>query len=571
MTELRPHLPVACFLLAVVRAAGAEDSQEPRFEDVATRAGLDFVHEHGGSGQKYLVETMGSGACFLDYDLDGDPDLFLPQGAPLPGFQDETMLRNSLYRNEGVDPDGQVRFRDVTDVAGVGDQGWGMGCAAADIDGDGDADLLVTNFGPDLLFRNNGDGRFTDVTDTAGVGDPRWSASAAFADADGDGDLDLYVTHYVDFTVETHQVCGTQFGRQSSYCHPEAYTPVPDSFYRNRGDGTFEEANEAFGQVAAGNGLGVVWSDFDNDSRIDLYVANDSSPNFLFLNRGEGRFREVGLLHGVAVNEDGRTEAGMGIEVADFDGDGLQDIFVTHLDMETNTLYRNMGRGRFVDWSRHSGIGVPSFLSVGFGVVSLDYDLDGDLDLLVANGHVLDDVEDNQWTSVTYAQPMHLLENDGTGRFRETGKRHGAALSEPLVGRGLAIADVDADGDLDALVTATRDRVRLLLVQGSGGSWVQFDLRQPGGNRLGIGASLSLEAGGRQQHRELRAGASYLSQNSITAHFGLGSASGPFTMTARWPDGARQSVRGLAAQRRYLLHRAPGLARSRTPPGGGTP
>ena len=524
------------------------------FKDASEAAGIRFVHEHGGSGEKYMVETMGSGACFLDYDDDGDPDLYLVQGAALAGFQGATDLTNVLYRNEGLNGDGMVRFRDVTTRAGVGDPGWGMGCAAADIDGDTDIDLLVTNFGPDRLYRNEGDGTFTDITQAAGVGDSRWSASAAFADADADGDLDLYVTHYVDHTIEADRPCGTLLG-QRSYCPPGAYSPVPDSFYRNRGDGTFAEEPAAVPAGSPGNGLGVVWSDLNQDQRPDIYVANDSSPNFLFVNQG-GTFREEGLIAGVAVNDDGRWEAGMGVEAADLNGDGLVDLFVTHLAMETNTFYRNLGNGQFADASLPSGLGPLSYRLVGFGTAALDFDLDGDLDLLVVNGHVEDTPEDS-FDNITYAQQPQLLENTGNGRFRDTGSAHGAIFSERLVGRGLALADVDRDGDLDAVMTTSRGRARLLLASGAAGSWIELDLRQKGPNPLAVGARVTLRSGSRMQVREVRTSSSYLSQNDRILHAGLAGAREAL-VDVQWPGGPREMFGPLRAGRLHRLQHGTG-------------
>ena len=525
------------------------------FEDVTSSAGIRFVHEHGGSGRKFMVETMGSGACFLDYDQDGDPDLYLVQGAPLPGFAGPAGLRNALYRNEGVDADGTVRFLEVTADSGAGDAGWGMGCAAADVNGDGTLDLLVTNFGPDVLLRNNGDGTFSDITAAAGVGDPRWSTSASFADVDGDGHLDLYVARYVDFSVSNHRRCGPPVAEMRSYCHPGVYNPVPDSFYRNRGDGTFVEEPLNRDATAPGHGLGVVWTDVNGDGRQDLYVANDGSPNFLFLNR-DGSLHEAGLLAGVAVNEDGEPEAGMGVEASDLDGDGRVDLFVTHLEMETNTLYRNLGDGQFVDWSLPSGIATASLRRVGFGTAAIDYDLDGDLDLLIANGHILDDAE-FFFQNVTYAQPMQLLENDGSGRFRDVGRAHGQIFSKPIVGRGLATADVDGDGRLDAVVTSSQGPARLLRARGATGSWIELDLRQPGHNPFAIGARLTIVAGDLRQVREVRSASSYLSQNALTVHAGLGAVE-EVSVIVQWPAGGTEMFQALTGGGRRILRQGAG-------------
>ena len=549
----RSHLHLALWTALGAVATAAADG--PRFDEIASRAGIAFLHEHGGTGTKYMVETVGSGVCFLDYDGDGDADLYLVQGAAMPGFEPGRALRNALYRNEGPGPEGLPRFVEVTDKAGVGDDSWGMGCAAADIDGDADLDLLVTNFGPDVLYRNEGDGRFTDVTSAAGLGDPRWTASAAFGDADGDGSLDLYITGYVDFTIENHRACGAIAKGMVSYCHPEAYQPIADLFYRNRGDGTFRNATADLGTVRPGNGLGVLWSDLDDDGRLDIFVANDATPNFLFHNSGDGIFRETALVQGVAVNEDGNSESGMGVESADFDGDGWFDLFVTHLDTQTNTLYRNLGKGRFLDWSIPSGVAQPSLLHVGFGTAAIDFDLDADLDLIVTNGHVLDNVTETHFSTVTYPERMHLLVNDGTGRFREAGRAHGEIFEELIVGRGLAVADLEHDGDLDVAVTESRGPARLLLSSGAEGRWIQVDLEQPGPNRNAVGAKVTIGTDARLQLREVRSGSSYLSQNALTLHAGLGGGS-TATLEVRWPDGAHDRFRDLPADRRYRLRRA---------------
>jgi hypothetical protein len=540
-------------LLPLLAAAIPAAAAGVIFEDGARQAGLDFVHEHGGSGRKYMVETVGSGVCFLDYDNDGDADLYLLQGAALPGFEAEGELRNALYRNDSKV--GKVRFVDVTEEAGVGERSWGMGCTAGDIDGDGDLDLMVTNFGPDVLYRNNGDGKFTDITAAAGVGDPRWSSSAAFADADGDGDLDLYVVHYVDHSVENNRRCGAPVRGQVSYCNPSSYSPVPDSFYRNRGDGTFQEDPDALVPMAPGHGLGLVWSDLDRNGWPDLYVTNDGSPNFLFLNQA-GKFEEMALLSGCAVNEDGMPEAGMGVEAQDFDGDGNTDLLVTHMAMETNTLYANQGNGQFVDRSQPSRLGAASIRRVGWGVAGLDYDLDGDLDLLVANGHVLDDPELHQ-ENVPFAQKPQLLENDGHARFRDTGAEHGTVFSHAMVGRGVALADVDGDGDLDAAVTTSRGPVWLLLARGAEGTWIQLDLRQPEGNRFAVGARVTIQAGGKRQTREVRSASSYASQSALPLHAGLAGADEAL-VTVRWPQGGSEVFGPLEAGKRHLILKGEG-------------
>ena len=547
---MHSSLRFLCTSILAALVCGAAPAAPPvQFRETARASGIDFLHRYGGSGMKYLLETMGSGGCFLDYDGDGDDDLFLAQGAPLRGHEGEGGWLDALYRNDGVQ-DGIVQFHDVSRAAGIGDLLWTMGCTAGDVDGDGDPDLLMTNHGPDVLYRNDGDGRFTDVSVASGIAGEGWSASAAFGDADRDGDLDLFVTHYVDFTVDNHKICEPLERGHPSYCEPQVYNPVPDTFFRNRGDGTFEDATGALGPVSPANGLGIIWGYLDDDDWPDIYVTNDAQANHLLINRGDGTFRDRALVAGAAVSEDGIAEAGMGIEAADVDGDLRLDLFVTHLTWETNTLYHNLGDGRFVDWSFPSGVGAPSVRFLAFGTGALDFDRDGDLDLLVANGHFLDDAA-RFWEEVTYAQPLHLLENDGSGRFREVGAAHGAVFAGRIVGRGLAFADLDHDGDQEALVTISRDHVRLLVPDGAPGAWMQIDVERAGGGPA-VGARILLQGSEQRQVREVRTASSYLSQSSMTIHAGLGAAA-TASLQVRSPAGSLQRFAGLPTDRRYRL------------------
>ena len=360
------------------------------FEDITGSAGLDFVHIHGGTGRKYLPETMGSGGAVLDFDNDGWMDLYLVQSGYLPGNADgRPVPGNRLFRNRG---DGT--FEDVTAKAGVGNRGYGMGAVAADYDNDGDKDLYVVNFGPDALYQNNGDGSFVDVTVQAGISDQSWGSGAAFFDANRDGHLDLYVVNYLDFAIAKHVDCGSKSKGILSYCSPDVYEMAADIFYESNGDGTFTDATEAAGlavQNGNGKGLGIVAADYTGDGWPDIYIANDSTPNFLFTNRGDGTFEEAGLWLGASHNEDGMTEAGMGIDAGDVNGDGYLDIVVTNLSNEANALYLG-GKHGFSHESRSAGIFVPSLLPLGFGVDLFDVDNDGDLDIFVANGHVIDNI-----------------------------------------------------------------------------------------------------------------------------------------------------------------------------------
>jgi hypothetical protein len=537
----------------------------PYFTDVTAQSGISFRHVHGGSGTKYIAETMGSGVCWFDADGDGRPDLFLVNGASLPGFKAAAPPRDALYRNNG---DGT--FTDITARSGIhdpgarpGETGYGMGCAAGDVDNDGDADLYVTNFGPNVLYRNNGDGTFTDVTARAGVGDPRWGASCAFADYDADGWLDLYVANYLDFTVEKNVFCGSWKRGRPSYCHPDAYAAAPHVLYRNRGDGTFEDATQKAGvRRTDGKGMGVVWGDYDGDGDVDLYVANDSTPNFLFMNSGDGTFRDATLTGGAAFSEEGKTQAGMGTDAGDYDGDGDLDLFVTNLDMEYNALYRNTGRGTFEDFSFPSGVAEPSMRDVGFGARFFDFDNDADLDIFVGNGHILDDIEDYN-DVLSYQQPSQLLENVG-GRYRDATAAAGPAVQARGVVRGVAMADYDADGDLDVALSESNRPARLLRNErGQDSSWLEIDLAGTRSNRDGIGARVTLLALGRRQIQEVRSGTSYCSQHELRLHFGLGGAGSYDGIEIRWPSGLAERFPGGAARRVIRLEEGKGSATAR--------
>jgi hypothetical protein len=541
-------------------ASQAPGAALPRltFTDVTAAAGIRFRHVHGGSGTKYIVETMGSGLCWLDYDRDGRADLYLVNGAPLPGFKAGETPRNALYRNLG---DGA--FTDVTERAGLtgiknGVKAYGMGCAAGDIDNDGDLDLYVTNFGPNALYRNNGDGTFTDISAASGTDDPRWGSSAAFADYDGDGLLDLYVANYLDFTVATNVYCGDWRRGLRSYCHPDAYAAPTQVLYHNLGGGRFEDVTRKAGVLRAdGKGMGVGWGDYDNDGDLDLYVANDSTPNFLFLNKGDGTFRDATLSSGAAFSEEGKTQAGMGVDAGDYDGDGDLDLFVTNLDMENNALYRNRGNATFDDQSFPAGVAEPSFLLVGFGTHFFDYDNDGDLDIFVGNGHILDDIPMYN-DMVTYEEPCQLLENLG-GRFREVTAAAGEALTRPGVVRGVAMSDYDGDGDLDVALSQSNRPARLLRNQGgNAGGWLEVDLAAKRGNPDGIGSRLTLRAGGRQQIQEVRSGSSYCSQHDLRQHFGLGRETAYEWVEVRWPSGKRERFPGGAGNRLLRLEEGKG-------------
>ena len=434
-----------------------------------------------------MVETMGSGGGFIDYDNDGDLDIVLVNGAPLPGYRGTARPSDALFRN-----DGSGSYTDVTAGSGIEDNAYGMGLCAGDYDNDGFTDLYITNFGPDALLRNAGDGHFADVTRASGTGDPYWSTSCAFLDHDGDGDLDLYVANYVSFRPDDNKYCGDYAAGIRAYCHPNVYKGEPDSFFRNEGDGTFTEASAVTGLVnGGGNGLGVATGDYDNDGDVDIYIANDKTPNVLYRNDG-GRFTDVTLQAGVGYSLEGTAQAGMGTDFGDYDGDGDLDIVVTNLDFEYNNLYRNDPGGVFSDVAFPSGTGAVSLPFVGFGADFFDANNDGRMDLAIANGHILDNAPYFN-DATTYAQRAFLFLGAGNGRMDEVGLK--AGLGEPIVGRGLSSGDIDGDGDLDMLMTECGGRPRLLrneMAAAAAASWVVLRLVGRASNRSAIGARVTI-------------------------------------------------------------------------------
>jgi len=527
-----------------------------QFSDVAERIGITFKHENGASPDKLLPETMSGGVVIFDYNNDGLPDLFFVNGG---SFVDKKVAANAhhhLYRNTG---DG--KFADVTDSSGIGTFGFGMGGCAADYDNDGWPDLYVTAVGGNKLYHNTQNNSFADVTDSAGVGAGLWSASCAFGDIDNDGNVDLYVTRYVDFAPDKTKVC-TLFQDVRSYCHPSVYKSVPDILYRNNGDGTFTDVTKESGVYKAGNGLGVVFGDYDDDGWIDIYVANDATPNFLFHNKGKGVFEEVGLWSGTAVGVDGKPLAGMGTDMGDMNGDGLIDIFVTNLAGQTHSLYKNLGKALFTNVTFSSGVAEATLPYAGWGTAFFDYDNDGDLDLAVANGDVLDNanlIRDN----VSYAQLNLLFRNDGTGKFVSVGPTSGPGFALKKASRALAVGDLDNDGDLDIVVSnvgATAD-----VLQNEGGNRGNSILvRTVGtrGNRDGIGARLKLSVGGKTLVRDVRAGSSYLAQNDLRVHFGLGKAQKADRMEIHWPGGPVEVIENIEANHILTVRQGEGVVGS---------
>ena len=540
------RLSVTAYLLLLVplgvqaRELVASSDAFFSFVDVTVEADIRFIHQNSPTPTKYVVETMGSGCAFLDFDADGYLDIFLVNGGWTPGTDESASYDHALYRNRG---DGT--FKEVTGGAGIeSNQHYGMGVAVGDYNNDGFDDLFLTHFGgPDILYRNNGHGTFSNATRVAKVGgDGRWSSSAAFLDYDNDSDLDLYVASYLDHSFENNKICG--FESIMTYCSPDSYNGVNDVLYRNNGDGTFTDVSQEAGiALPAGKGLGVVPVDYNRDGLVDIYVANDQVDNFLFKNQGDGTFDERGLLSGTALDEHGEPQSGMGIVAGDYDMDGLLDIAVTNLDLEYLALYRNRGDGFFEDMSSRTSIQLPTRPFVGFGLAMMDVDNDEDLDLFVANGHILDNAEAARADAV-YRQPKVLLENVG-GRFRDVTSERGEALKVPEVSRGLAWADYDNDGDLDVLVSNCGGSPVLLRNEGGNHNpWLQLRLVGKKSNRNGFGALVELKAGSKRLIAQVTSAGSYLSASDYRVHFGLGEYRGPL------------EVDGFVAQRSARLFRA---------------
>jgi hypothetical protein len=525
------------------------------FVDRAEDFGIDFVHFAGACGELYLAEMMGSGAALVDYDNDGDLDIYLVQGnylhpdrgaCPplfLPASRMEP-LGDRLYRSDlGIGPEGtpSLFFTDVTAESGITSTGYGMGVAVGDINNDGWQDLYVTNLGENRLFMNNGDLTFTERAQEAGVADPRWSASSSFIDFDHDGWLDLYVTNYVDFTVPGHQLCRSLTGAPD-YCGPLAYPPLSDSFFRNRGDGTFDALTwTATVGLAQASGLGVTSGDFDGDRRLDLYVANDGMPNFLWTLEADGTLRNRAMETGSALSGQGQAEAGMGVAVGDIDADGDEDLLVTHLALETNTFYRNLGSGIFDDQSAATGLGTPSWPFTGFGTAWIDYDNDGWLDLLAVNGAVkLIPELAAAGDPYPLSMPNHLYHNLGQGKFEDATLVSGDLARSLEVSRGVATGDVDNDGDVDVLLSNNSGQARLLINQiGQDRHWLGLRLLGDQTPRDMLGAWVGIRRPGAPTlWRRVRTDGSYLSASDPRLLIGLGDFSGSLGVEVLWPDGS---------------------------------
>lgn len=522
--------------------------------EVTKQVKLNFLHDPGVDGSYFMPESIGSGGAFLDYDNDGDLDIYLINGAYHSGRTiNKPPLKNRLYRQE---EDGT--FSDVTEHSGLGDTGYGMGAAVGDIDNDGDVDVYITNYGPDALYRNNGDGSFTDISKQAGIRNPAWGCSVIFFDYNLDSYLDLYVTNYLTYDLDNR--CIDRSGRQD-YCGPGGFSGAPDILYHNNGDGTFTDVSRA-SKIALGasKGLGVVSADFNGDNFPDIYVANDGEPNHLWLNQQDGTFRDQALFWGAALNDLGRPEAGMGIALGDVDNDGDFDLFITHIREESNTFYRYAGDYRFQDDSAPAGLAGPSFPFTGFGTGFFDYDQDGDLDLAVANGRVsrgflmTDNDSPNYWDP--YSEPNFVFENVGLGKFRNVSNRAPAFTRMVENSRGLAFGDVDNDGDIDLLLMNEGGRARLFLNNHEDkGNWLVIKAVDPALKRDAVGAKVAVKIGEREIHRLLAPGYSFLCSNDPRVHFGLGTSTSVDRIVVTWPDSTRETFPGIKANQFITLNK----------------
>jgi hypothetical protein len=503
-----------------------------QLRDVTRATGITFEHTDGSGGKRYILETVTAGVALLDYDRDGDVDIYFLNGAPLKGTRVNVPPTNALYRN-----DGNIKFTDVTAQAGVGDTGYGLGVAVGDYDNDGDLDIYVNNYGPNVLYQNNGDGTFTDVTKEAGVANGHQvGAGANFIDIDKDGDLDLFVSNYVTWSYDVH--IERNCAGYMVYPHPRDYLRSPNALFRNNGDGTFIDVSEVSGIAShVGTGMGTVCADYDNDGDTDIFVANDDWENFLFQNDGTGKFIENALASGFAYDLGGSTHSSMGVACGDYDNDGWLDLAVTSYQGELATLYKNLGGGLFSDVTRPSGAGAGTLIDVTWGNGFVDFDNDGDRDLFIACGHTDDNVEKFDDTARYYA-PNVLLMNTGDGNYVDVSDHCGDGLDVTLASRGAAFDDLDNDGDIDVVILNSRREPTILRNDSAKDNhWIQIRLRGVKSNRDGVGAHVTVVAGDLRQMDEVHSGQGYQSHFGMRPHFGLGKRDRIDRIEVRWIGG----------------------------------
>jgi enediyne biosynthesis protein E4 len=524
-----------------------------QFNDITSAAGITFKHALSAE-KKYIAESMSGGVALFDYDNDGYLDIFFVNSLTVELLKANKKTRSVLYRNNH---DGT--FSDVTDKARVGDVGWGMGCAVGDFNNDGFDDLYVTSIGPDHLFKNNGNGTFTDVTQKAGVSDPRFSTGAAFLDYDNDGRLDLFVTNYVDFNMNSLPAFGEgptcQFKGVPVQCGPRGLPGAGDSLFHNNGDGTFTDVSKKAGVADSRGyyGMDVVGSDFDGDGWVDIFVANDSTPNFLYHNNGNGTFTEVGFESGTALDKNGNEQGCMGVTLGDYDHDGLLDLFITNFDDEYNVLYRNVGRGSFADVSYEAEVATISLPYVGWGTKFFDFDNDGWIDLFVANGHAYPQRD-------RYRQRKLLYRNNRDGTFTEIAAQSGSALMEERASRGTAFGDIDNDGDVDIVVNDLDSAAQLLRNDGGNkNNWIAVKTIGTKSNRNGIGAKVKVVSGDLTQIDEVRSGGSYISQSDFKLHFGLEKRTVVDLIQVRWPSGVVDTLTNVPVNKVVTVKEGKGL------------
>ena len=549
---VRRHVPCLAIslLLALAPACRKSSTRLPKatgpvsLHEVTAQTGIAFVHDDGSSGKRYIVEPMSAGVATFDYDNDGLIDIYFLNGKPMEGTKRRIPPRNALYRNLG-----NLKFEDVTDPAGVGDTGFGLGVTVGDYNNDGHPDIYLNNFGPNVLFKNNGDGTFTDVTAEAGVGNGDLvGAGTCFLDIENDGDLDLYAANYLEFDYSKHVerfVDGIP-----SYPSPRDFVPVPDSLFRNNGDGTFTDISGSSGVASvAGTGMGMVCADSDNDGDIDVFVLNDVAENFFFRNDGHGNFEEVGLLVGLAYNVYGDENASMGVDCGDYDNDGWLDFFMTSYQGEMPILYRNLGDGRFEDVTQTTGAGTSAYPHVNWGNGLVDFDNDGDLDIFIANGHTEDNAEMFDSSSF-YRAPNQLFLNTEGGQFVDVSDQCGDGLLPIEASRGAAFDDLDNDGDIDVVILNSRRPPTILRNDTTNGNhWLEVRLVGVESNRDAVGAHVTIAARDLTQIDEVHSGRGYQSHYGTRLHFGLGNRQQVDRITIRWPGGTVDVVENVEADR----------------------